>query len=172
MSFNLAVILRESAKRDPDKPALIHLERSLSYSELDASARRFPSGLRSLGVRHGQHVALLLPNVPQFTIAYFGAHYAGLPVVPLNVLLTADEIAYHLNDSEACALVVWEGFLEQALAGAAKARACKHVIVARQNPGDASAPAGATSMMKLIADSKPVTDLPDTMPDDTAVILY
>jgi len=172
MSLNLAAFLRQSARLHPEKPALVVGDTALPYRVVHDYAQRFAGGLAGLGLTRGQHVALLLPNVPHFTIAYFGAHYAGLPVVPLNVLLTADEIAYHLNDSEAVALVIWEGFLEQALAGAARASSCKHVIVARQNPGDASAPAGALSMMKLIADSKPVTDLPDTMPDDTAVILY
>jgi long-chain acyl-CoA synthetase len=172
MSLNLAGLLRHSARLHPEKPALVVGDTALPYRVVHDYAQRFAGGLAGLDIRRGQHVALLLPNVPHFSIAYFGAHYAGLPVVPLNVLLTADEIAYHLNDSEAVALVVWEGFLEQALAGAQRVGTCKHVIVARQNAGDASAPPGALSMMKLIADSRPVTDLPDTMPDDTAVILY
>jgi long-chain acyl-CoA synthetase len=172
MTLNLAALLRQSARLHPEKPALVLGDSALPYRVVHDYVQRFAGGLAGLGLGRGEHVALFLPNVPHFTIAYFGAHYAGLPVVPLNVLLTADEIAYHLDDSEAAAIVVWEGFLEQALAGAAKAKRCKHVIVARQNPGDASAPPGALSMMKLIADSKPVTELPDTMPDDTAVILY
>ena len=172
MSLNLAALLRQSARLHPDKPALVVGEMALPYRVVHDYAQRFAGGLAGLGLKRGQKIAILVPNVPHFTIAYFGAHYAGLPVVPLNVLLTADEIAYHLSDSEAVALVVWEGFLDQALVGAQRTPMCKHVIVARQNPGDASAPPGALSMMKLIADSKPVTELPDTSPDDTAVILY
>ncbi len=172
MSLNLATILAESTKEHAQKPAIVLGDTVMPYAMVDGYARRFAGALKGLGIKPGQHIALMLPNVPHFTIAYFGAHYAGAPVVPLNVLLTADEIAYHLSDSEAVVLVVWEGFLDQAVAGAARVATCKHVIVARQNPGDASAPEGAISMMKLIADSKPVVDLPDTMPDDTAVILY
>jgi long-chain acyl-CoA synthetase len=172
MSLNLAALLRQSARQYPDKPALVVGEQTLPYRVVHDYAERFAGGLVELGLARGQRVALLLPNVPHFTIAYFGAQYAGLPVVPLNVLLTADEIAYHLQDSEATALVVWEGFLDQAIPAAQRVATCKHVIVARANPGDASAPAGAISMMKLIADSKPVMDLPATAADDTAVILY
>jgi long-chain acyl-CoA synthetase len=170
--LNLATLLRHSAKNHPDKPALIINDRTLPYSIVHAYAQRFAGGLQKLGIKPGQHIALLLPNVPHFTLAYFGAHYNANPVVPMNVLLTADEIAYHLEDSDAVALVVWEGFYEQAKAGAARVPTCKHVIVAKADPADPTAPEGAISMTALIGTSDPVTELPNTMPDDTAVILY
>lgn len=170
--LNLAMLLRESAQRNPEKTALVINDRQISYGMLHAYAQRFAGGLRKLGVEPGQHVALLLPNVPHFTIAYFGAHYGANPVVPLNVLLTPDEIAYHLEDSDAVALVVWEGFFEQAKAGALRVPTCKHVIVAKADPTDVTSPEGAINMTALIGTSDPVTELPNTMPDDTAVILY
>jgi long-chain acyl-CoA synthetase len=170
--LNLATLLRESAQKHPDKPALVINDRAIPYGTLHAYAQRFAGGLRKLGVAPGQHVALMMPNVPHFTIAYFGAHYGGNPVVPLNVLLTPDEIAYHLEDSDAVALVVWEGFYEQAKAGAARVPTCKHVIVAKADAADVTSPEGAISMTALIGTSDPVTELPNTMPDDTAVILY
>jgi long-chain acyl-CoA synthetase len=114
----------------------------------------------------------MLPNVPHFTIAYYGAHYLGAPVVPLNVLLTPDEIAYHLEDSDAVALVVWEGFYAQARAAFDRVATCKHLVVAKADRADTSAPDGAHNMIALIGTSEPVRDLPDTMPDDTAVMLY
>ncbi len=172
MTLNLATLVRETAQHCPDKPALVLGPMSITYAQLDGYARRFAAALQGLGVKRGQHVALMLPNVPHFTIAYFGAHYLGAPVVPLNVLLTPDEVAYHLTDSESVAIVAWEGFLEQAQAGAARVDACKHVIVARGNPADTSAPPGTLSMMALLGGATPVAELPDTMPDDTAVVLY
>jgi long-chain acyl-CoA synthetase len=172
MSLNLAVILRESAKKSPDAVAMVVGDASLTYGVLHGYAQSLAGGLAKLGVRRGQHVALMLPNVPHFTIAYFGAHYAGAPVVPMNVLLTKDEITYHLNDSDAVALIVWEGFLEQAQAGFARAESCKHLIVAKADRSDTSAPEGAHNMTALLGTSEPVTQLPDTMPDDTAVMLY
>ncbi|MBI2394448.1 MAG: long-chain fatty acid--CoA ligase [Deltaproteobacteria bacterium] len=170
--LNLATLLRDSAQRSPQKTALIINDREIPYGMLHAYAQRFAGGLKKLGVHPGQHVALLLPNVPHFTIAYFGAHYGANPVVPLNVLLTPDEIAYHLEDSDSVALVVWEGFYEAARAGAARVPTCKHVIVAKADPMDPTAPEGAISMTALIGTSDPVTEVPTTMPDDTAVILY
>jgi acyl-CoA synthetase (AMP-forming)/AMP-acid ligase II len=103
MTLNLATPLRESAQSHSDHAALILGDTTLTYSTLHALVRCFAGGLGTLGLARGEHVALLLPNVPQFTIAYFGGHYAGCPIVPLNVLLTAEEIAYHLADSRAAA---------------------------------------------------------------------
>ncbi|HEY8432353.1 MAG TPA: long-chain fatty acid--CoA ligase, partial [Sandaracinaceae bacterium] len=170
--LNLATLLRESAKANPAKPALVINDTTLSYGELHAFAQRLGGSLASLGVTRGKHVALLLPNVPHFTIAYYGTLYAGGTVVPLNVLLTADEIAYHLEDSDSIALIVWEGFLEQAKAAFARVDSCKHLIVAKADRTDVSAPAGAHNMTALIGTGRPIDDLPNTMPDDTAVILY
>lgn len=172
MSLNLSTLLRESAKKNPGHAALVLGETTLSYGELDGLARKFASALKGLGVKPGQHVALMLPNVPHFTAAYFGAQYAGAAVVPLNVLLTGDEVAYHLNDSDAVALVVWEGFLPAALKARPHAESLKHLIVARGLESEVEVPAGAHDMMHLAAGADPVTDGPATNADDTAVILY
>ncbi|MGE0788268.1 MAG: long-chain fatty acid--CoA ligase [Sandaracinaceae bacterium] len=170
--LNLATLLHESTKKNPAKTALAIGETRISYGELDQLARRVAGGLAGLGVTQGKHVALMIPNTPHFTIAYFGIHYAGGAVVPLNVLLTADEIAYHLEDSDAVALVAWEGFLEPAQAAFNRVDTCKHLIVARADRADLRAPEGAVNLTALIGSSPPVAEIPNTMADDTAVILY
>ncbi|MEM7153462.1 MAG: long-chain fatty acid--CoA ligase [Myxococcota bacterium] len=172
MSLNLASILRSSALLHPDQPAVAIGERKFTYVQLDTMARRFAGSLRALGLQRGQHVALMLPNVPQFIIAYFGAHYAGCPVVPLNVLLTGPEVAYHLRDSDAVALVAWEGFGEHAKAGFDEVEGCKHLVIAKADPTDLSADEGTLNFSAQVGGATPVEDLPPTMPDDTAVILY
>ncbi len=172
MSLNLATMLAESAREQPAKTAIIINDVSLPYAMVDGLARRFGAALRALGVQPGQNVALLLPNVPQFTIAYFGCHYAACPAVPLNVLLTGDDIAYHLHDSEAQVLVAWEGFLDQARAGFARAGTCKHLIAVKQDRADMTAPEGASNFAARCAAATPIAEVPDTSPDDTAVILY
>ena len=68
MSLNLGVILRESAKKNPDKVAIIVGETKLTYGQVHAYAQKLAGSLKKLGVERGQHVALMLPNVPQFTI--------------------------------------------------------------------------------------------------------
>ncbi len=165
MSLNLATILRQGAADHPGRSALICGDTEHSYGAIHGMAQRFAGALLGrLGLRPGQHLALMLPNVPAFSVAYFGGHYAALPIVPLNVLFTADEIAYHLDDSDAVALVVWHDLLPQAQAAVARVPSCKHLIVVRGGEGD--------DFMALVNEGVPVTDLPPTMPDDTAVLLY
>jgi long-chain acyl-CoA synthetase len=171
MSLNLSTLLRERALRHPDKPAILAGDRSLSYADVLGAARRFGGALKKLGIGRGQHIALMLPNIPQFTIAYYGGHCAATPVVPLNVLLRADEVAYHLDDSDAVAMVVWEDLVDQARPGFDRVPHCKHLIVATRSPGGA-VPEGCLSFDQLVADGAPITETPDTAPDDTAVILY
>ena len=172
MNANVATILAESAARYPEQSALVLGDRSLDYATLDDLARRFAGGLAGLGVEPGEHVALLLPNVPHFSVAYFGCHYAANPVVPLNVLLSTDEIAYQLADSGAAAVIVWEDFVERAGEAVARVPGCRHLLVARADLGDLSAPAGTQNLTALVLSSDPVSAVPATADDDTAVVLY
>ncbi|MET0341121.1 MAG: long-chain fatty acid--CoA ligase [Polyangiales bacterium] len=170
--LNLATILRTSAAKRPDHTALILGEAKISYGQLHGLVQRFAGALEKLGIKQGQHVALMLPNVPQFVIAYYGAHYAGAPVVPLNVLLTGEEVAYHLENSDAVAVIAWEGFYPHAKAGFDRVPGCKHFIVVKANPTDVSAAEGEHNMAALIHAAEPLRDMRATSSDDTAVILY
>jgi long-chain acyl-CoA synthetase len=172
MSLNLVTLLKEGAKNHPERPAVVTGDKLLSYGLILEHAERLSGGFAKLGVRRGQPIALLLPNVPHFTIAYFAAHNSGCPVVPLNVLLTAEEIKYYLEDSEAAAIVTWETLLPQTLEAAKRVPTCKHVIVARAESTDTSAPEGATSFSALVGGSEPAREAAGTRPDDTAVVLY
>ncbi len=172
MSLNLATLLRESAKKFPNKTAIAINDVSLPYSMVHGFAQKFAGALKKLGIKRGEHVALMMPNVPQFTISYFGSHYAANPVVPLNVLLTPDEVAYHLEDSDATAIVVWEMFYEQARAGFDRVDSCREIIVVKADRTDITAPDGAHNYTAVVMQSDPVTEVPDTNADDTAVILY
>lgn len=166
MSLNLAVVLREGAKKFPEKRALIVDGAAFSYAQLHRRAQQLAGSLLKLGVRRGEHVALMLPNVAEFTVAYFACHYVGAAVVPINVLLMPDEIAYHLDDSDAVALIAWRDVLDRAKAGFERAQSCRELIVAGSNS------AGAHAMSELEDAGAPVQELPATDASDTAVILY
>jgi len=172
MTTNLASILTDSATRTPAAPALVAGDSTLDYATVDTFARLFAGALSDLGVRPGEPVALLLPNAPHFTVAYFGCLMAGSPVVPLNPLLTADELAHHLDDSGAVAVVAWESFVGPVQEAMARAGAVRHLLVARADLGDLSAPDGTLNLTALIGSATPVTALHPTQADDTAVILY
>ena len=98
MDFNLAVMLRESARRAPAKTAVILGDARLSYAQLDELSDRVAASLAAAGLAPGDRVGLQLPNIPQFVIAYFGILKAGGVVVPMNVLLKAPEIAFQLRE--------------------------------------------------------------------------
>ncbi len=160
MQLNLATILSSSAEARPDHPALRLGERKLSYRELDRAARGVATGLRERGVSPGDPVALMIPNVPEFTIAYFGVLYAGAIVVPLNVLLTAPEVTYHLEDSQAKLLIAHPLFEAPAAQGA-EAASVPLLVAAGEGEGTLAA----------LAAAPPIEALYPTLATDTAVIL-
>jgi long-chain acyl-CoA synthetase len=162
MKLNLGTILQATASEKPDKTAIILDDRRLSYAELDRAARGVATSLKARGVEPGDKVAVLIPNVPEFTIAYFGILYAGAAVVPINVLAAAPEVTYFLEDSSAKLLIVHPLFEAPGRKGA---DACKvPVVVAGGDGGEGS--------LEEMAAVEPVEALHPTAPDDTAVILY
>ena len=111
-TLNLASVLEHPARLTPDRVAITCGPQQLTYAELNRQATGVAAGLHAMGIRSGDHVALSCPNMPWFPIAYFGILKAGAAVVPLNVLLKPREIAYHLKDSEAKAVLAFEGTAE------------------------------------------------------------
>ena len=168
MSLNLAFILRESAAAKPNKPALLLDGFRMTYRELDAATDAVAANLRAAGVERGQSVGLMLPNVPQFPIAYYGLLKAGAVVVPMNPLLKAGEIEHYLGDSDARALITWGGSAAEALEGAGKVGGIETYVV---SPPGGGTPEGARSFDALLRPGGGF-DMEPTNADDTAVLLY
>jgi long-chain acyl-CoA synthetase len=168
MTFNLATILRESARSTPDKTLVHFADQSFSYAQVDEISGRVASSLLGLGLRPGQTVAVQLPNVPQFVFAYFGILKAGLVMLPLNPLLKAPEIAYHLGDADAALLVTVDLFAEEALKGVAEVGELPAFVV-RTRGGDL--PPG-TRLFDELYQAPDTGEIAPTNADDTAVLLY
>jgi long-chain acyl-CoA synthetase len=166
MSFNLAVILTETARSAPNRPAAVYDGGQLTYSELDQASDRLAAALAAAGVAPGERVALQLPNIPQFRISYFGILKAGAVVVPLNVMLRAPEVAFHLGDSGAVVLITWAGVLAEAAKGAEAAGLDQVYAV-----GHADETGGAVPFERLL-DAAPLREMVARQPEDTAVIVY
>ncbi|HEY8415659.1 MAG TPA: AMP-binding protein, partial [Thermaerobacter sp.] len=98
-------LLEQAATARPQHPAIHFFGRTLTYGRLDELASRFARALDTLGVRPGHRVALMMPNCPQFVIAYYGALKAGAVVVNCNPLYTARELEFQLNDAGAETIV-------------------------------------------------------------------
>ncbi|RFU63553.1 fatty acid--CoA ligase family protein [Peribacillus saganii] len=98
--MNLSAKLHETSLISAGKPAFYFMDQATTYAELDASVTKFADGLGKLGVKKGDHVALLLGNSPYFIIGLYGALRLGATVIPINPIYTPDEIGYILNNGD------------------------------------------------------------------------
>src|SRR5262245_52489658 len=90
--------LTDAAHAEPDAPALLFKGATMSFGELERYSDECAAAFRSLGVRAGDRVALLLPNCPQFLIAQYGAWKIGALVAPLNPIYTEQELEGPLRE--------------------------------------------------------------------------
>ena len=107
---SLAAMIDVSLARFADLPAYVQMDHRLTYRQIDAMSAAFAAWLQAQGMKKGDRIAIMLPNLLQYPVAMFGALRAGLVVVNTNPLYTADELEYQLKDSGATALVALENF--------------------------------------------------------------
>ena len=125
---SLKDLICDALQKHADKTAYMLLGHTVTYREVDRLSAAFAAWLQSKGLKKGDRIALMLPNVLQYPIAMFGAQRAGLVVVNTNPLYTADELRHQMGDSGASAIVVLENFahvLQQVL----PETQLKHVLV-------------------------------------------
>jgi len=175
--LNLAVLLEDSARNVPDRDAVVHGTARLTYASLDAAASQVAGALAARGIGPGERVALSCPNLPYFPIVYYGILKAGATVVPLNVLLTEREIAYHLEDSAVRAFFCFEGTAElpmgkAGLAAYQRTPGCEHFVLLTADPAGTS-PSPEVETLAEFTHRQPATfTSAATCETDTAVILY
>lgn len=157
---NLASHLVRTATSSPDRPALKINGQDVSYGQLHAMAARLAGALRANGIEPGDRVALILPNVPAFPVAFFGTLLAGGVVVPMNPLLKAGEIDFFFTNSGAKVAFVWPDFVDEATKGAATS-------------GTTIVPCGPLGPEQgTFEGGEPITEPAEREGDDTAIILY
>jgi long-chain acyl-CoA synthetase len=157
--MNLAEILSNAARDQPERTAVKLDDAELSYALLEQGAMRVAALLAEHHVGPGDRVAIMLPNVPYFPVCYYGVLRAGGVVVPMNVLNKRREVKFYLEDSGAELLFVWTGFAEEGEGGAQDAgTGC--VVIA---PGE---------FEQTLEALEPVAEMVDRDESDTAVILY
>jgi len=175
--LNLAVVLEHTARELPDRTALVLGDIRMSYAQVDASANQIAAALVVHGIEPGDRVALSCPNLPSFPVVYFGILKAGAVVVPLNVLLTDREIAYHLEDSGARAYFCFEGtdalpMVKSGLAAFGSVPGCELFVVVPADPTDDTPLDGMTTLKEFTCGRPPVFETVPTSESDTAVVLY
>src|SRR5579859_1119310 len=180
-------LLDDTAACYPDKTCAVFYGKRLAYRQIQEATNCFAASLCELGIRKGARVALLLPNSPQFIIAYYGALKAGAVVVPLNPLYTEHELTFHLTDSETETIVTLPMFLDKVTSLRGNTP-LKHIIVSRladylplpmnmvqglkeQNLINAHRDAGLIPFQRLL---KPAPNfVPEPVePDEMAILIY
>jgi long-chain acyl-CoA synthetase len=174
---NLATLLDDATESYPDRTAIVFGDTSLSYPQVNGAANQVANLLVSRGIKPGDKVALSCPNLPYFTIIYFGILKAGATVVPLNILLKGREVAYHLADSEAKAYFAFEGGADlpigdEAWAGFQQAEGCTEFFLIKLDSGAPAPLEGPEHYAPLVAEQPPTFETVERDDDDTAVILY
>lgn len=107
---SLLDILEESIEKYGEKTAFVNMDCEMSFAELGEKAKQFAAYLQSIGLKKGDAVAIMMPNLLQYPVALFGVLAAGMTVVNVNPLYTPRELKHQLNDSQAKALVILENF--------------------------------------------------------------
>jgi long-chain acyl-CoA synthetase len=156
---NLAKNLTDTTRVHAGRVAVRVDNAAMTYRALDEASARVAGLLQERGLRPGDRVGLMMPNVAEVPVVYYGILRAGAVVVPMNPLLKGREVAYYLSDSGAGLLFAWHGFAAEAQAGAAQADA--DVIVVDE-----------VAFPDLLASAAALTEVADRGSEDTAVILY
>lgn len=155
---NLANILVQSAASDPDKVAIKMDDIELSYGVIEGLSQRVAGLLRANDIQPGDRVALISPNIPPMPAVYYGILRYGAVVVPLNPLLKAREVEFHLNDAGAKLAFAFEGVLGEVQEGA--------------KAGGVEVVSMDSSFAKMLGGHDAVSAVAEADPSDTAVILY
>jgi long-chain acyl-CoA synthetase len=169
--MNLAAPLQRWARDTPAQPAILFEGESIGYAALAARASRVAHALRGRGIGAGDRVALYLPNVPDFAVAYYAAQLVGAVTVSINAIFKSAEVEFLVNDSGATVL-----FTLAELAGFVPRARCpglRHVVVC--DPPAAGAPAGGEALADWLAPLPPEADRFEAVErraEDPASLLY
>jgi len=145
-------MFRQSAKKFPDRFITEFKGKFKKYNEIEEEINRFANSLKELGIKKGDRVACLMPNCPQYIVAFFATNSLGAIFTAISVLYTEKEIRYQLQDSEAKAIVTIDVFLDK-VRNVQDETKLKHVIVS--SIGDELPGVTAFLYKKVIARKNP-----------------
>ena len=166
--MNLADLVREAARRTPDKPALLYRDSSMTWGELDALVDRAAAGFGTLGLHAGDRVAIQLGNTPGFVVSYFGALRGGYVALPVNPAYTAAELEHVLGDSGAAVAVGIRSAAPMLLRLRDELDGLTTVVISDA----AAAPEGAVSLDDVVTAGGDGSGTSSRGGDDLAVLIY
>ncbi|MDE2641077.1 MAG: long-chain-fatty-acid--CoA ligase [Chloroflexota bacterium] len=144
-------ILERAERLYGGRVAIVDGETRYTYAEAGQRIRRLAAGLLGLGLPVGAHIAILANNSHRYYETYFAAHYAGMPLAPLNIRLAGEELAFIIRDGDVRALLVGPEYLPLLAEFRDRLPDLRHVIVL-----DDTAPAGDHTYESLIEGSAPL----------------
>ena len=156
---NLAQNLTDTTRTHAGRVAVRVDNAAMTYRALDEASARVAGLLHERGLKPGDRVGIMMPNVAEVPVVYYGVLRAGGVVVPMNPLLKAREVAYYLGDSGAGLVFAWHAFADAARGGAEQAEADAIVV-------------DGVSFPDLLASATPDYEVAEPDDEDTAVILY
>jgi benzoate-CoA ligase len=148
------------------KIAIVAGDQTVTYSETADQVNRFGNGLLALGLQEEHRVLLVLPDIPEFATAYFGAMKIGAVAVPTSTALRASDYAYFLEESRARIAIVHSTLLNEFGPALSGQRYCKHVIVVG-GPVD-----GYIDWDQFLKSASPILKAAPTSKDDAAFWLW
>jgi long-chain acyl-CoA synthetase len=166
-------ILKETASEHGTKIAIAFRDNGITYSELDNFSDRFAASLASLGVTKGERVAVFLPNIPQFVIAYFGILKAGAIVTAISPLHREREVEHQLRDSGAETIVTLDS-LYPVVANVWAGTKLKHAVFTSIEPyaPNVEFKPNVHSFQKLLAEGAHAPDVEANPTEDLAALQY
>jgi len=166
ITADLGLIVPRAARRFGARTALVAPGRTLTYQALDELCERVAGGLHDIGVRPGDRVSLYSPNRWEWVVAYHAALRAGAVVNPINVMLTAEEVAFVLNDCGAAAIFT-SGDKAEVIAGLTREVPALRRVISFDGAGG-----GVTGFEELLGNSAAAPEIPRPAPADLSTIGY
>ncbi|MBP7032748.1 MAG: AMP-binding protein [Syntrophobacterales bacterium] len=155
----------DSCSTYKDNTALVYENSRISFSRMDAAVNSLANRLKSIGIGRGDKAALMLPNTPEFPITYFACQKLGAVAVTLNVMSTAYELQYLLDNSDAKALVTSAQSARRFEEIKDRLATCRHLLLTEMDEGPLS--------LKKALEAGPFEFEPsDAAEDDPAVMIY
>lgn len=176
--------LEEAAQQYPDQACTIFQDQTITYRQVNDLSDRLARALVALGIRKGDRVAVMMPNLPQFVLSFYAILKAGGVVVALNPLYQHTELEYQLGDSGAKALIALRPFADLITSVRAKTdletliwtdlddafKLVKSMIPAAA--GNGARKSTEQSLLDLLQNETPEVTLPAVGPDDVAIYQY
>jgi long-chain acyl-CoA synthetase len=163
--ISLGEMLADTCRRFPSRIAIIYEDQRISYDTLERSVNALGNRLKSLGIKKGDKVAIMLPNTPEFIISYFAILKLGAVAVTINTLSTAYELKYLLGNSDSKAFITVPSSVRRFEEIRNDLPLLRHLIVTEGGEGD-------VTIEETIKEGPHDLEMSPVAGDDPAVMIY